>query len=189
VKHTIQLIDTGSYKTGMFEVEGLNEALFELVQPLNTALKSKMYWQDDEQLFSPVEYECRDGFIPHSDNCGGLQFHGTIPECEKYDFDFISFGEHDNDCKIGENECSCGTDESLLDAALRIWIKFEGIQDDGTLHFYLVCAGGNGDAPYFRTRSEETYFEASFSTKSVDDVVRVGSTHVSKLLKLIGGVA
>lgn len=175
-----------SYKIGVDEIVGLNAALTETLIPIKKTLKDRIYWSDLE--FESVEYKRRDGFIPHSHNCGGIEISVVLPKCEEYDFEhLVEFGEHDDDCALmteGE-DCSCGEGDGLLDAFLRIRLKFEGIQEDGSLQFYLFAEGGNHDAPYFR--NTPTVFEAEFSAKSVAGVKRAASKSVAKLIKLIKG--
>ncbi len=176
-----------SYKTGMHEIQGLEASMREALKPILKTLQDKIYWTKPE--FEPAEYKGRDGFIPHSHNLGGLQFHGVVPKCEEYDFGFLDFGDHDEDCEVHKGEeCSCGESDGHLDAGLRIWLKFEGVDDEsGDLKFYLVLAGGNGDAPYFHTKGEDTYFEVEFTSKSVASVPKAASKHIKALNKLIGG--
>lgn len=178
----IKIVDTGSYKIGLNEVEGLKEALFETIKPVQDALKNKIYWNDCS--FEESEYKSRDGFIAHSHNHGGLELTVIIPKCEESYFGFLEFGEcDDTEC---DHESGCGyEDEGHLDAKLRIWLKFEGLDDSGKLNFYIVLSGGNGDAPYFREKYSETIFEAEFSASSVQGVKRAASKHIKALLKTV----
>ena len=175
-------INTSNYKIGLNEIGGLETVLHMLAQPIVNYLKSEIYWATPK--FTPVEYESRDGFIANSHNCGGLDFNAVIPKCEEYDFGFLNFGEcDDSECN---HECSCSyEEEGHLDASLRIWLKFEGLNDDGRMMFYFVVAGGNGDAPYFRHKYEETVFETSFTCETLNDLKIVGSRRVNKLIKAI----
>lgn len=179
----IHILDTNSYKIGVNEIAGLNEAMLRLMKPIQNIIKDKIYWSAVE--IDPAEYLRRDGFIPHSHNFGGFQISETIPKCQECDFGFLNFGECDD--KECDHESECGYEsEGHLDAHLRIWFKFEGYDETtGELSFYLVCAGGNGDAPYFRTKYEDTYFEAEFKCKSVEGLNRAASKHFKALAKLI----
>lgn len=194
-KVTIQM--GNSYKLGMNEVLGLRNAISEAFSPLCNAIKDKAYWSS--VALEDVEYMDRDGFIPHSHNCGGLRINLVIPKCESYEFDFLEFGECD-ECgdteKYPEGDHRCGYEgqecayesEGHLDAALRIWFKFEGYdKETGDLNFYLVMSGGNRDAPYFREQHLATIFEASFSCKSVEGLKRAAAPHIKKLLKAVQG--
>lgn len=175
-------------KIGIDEVVGLKQAMIDLMKPIQSALKENIYWSDVE--LNESKYKSRDGFMPYSSNCGGIDIVEVIPQCEEYSFKFLDFGEWDGthycDGKDHEN-CKCSmSNDGELDAKLRIWFKFEGI-DDSTkaLKFYLYMGGGNDDAPYFRTKYEATLFEAEFECKSVKGLKRAASKHVNKLLKLI----
>jgi hypothetical protein len=188
----IQVEMNGSYKLGLNEVVGLKDALAKVMAPVLKHLQSKVYWSELE--LEEAEYKGRDGFIPNRDNCGGLILDLVIPKCEGYEFDFLEFGEcdgcnHDcSKCTAEENssgECMAETD-GHLDARLRIWLKFEGINDDGEMEFYLNACGGNGDAPYFRIKNLGDLFQAEFTAKSVAGIQRAASKHIQKLLKKLG---
>lgn len=166
-----------SYKVGMNEVIGLEAAMRETIKPVLDTIKNRLYWNESLD-FEPVEYKSRDGFIPHSHNLGGLQLWTVIPKCEEYNFSFLTFGDYDSDYDYDG-------DSDHLDAGLRIWFKLDSVDND-TLNFYLVMAGGNGDAPYFRTKYEETYFEAEFSCKSVNGVKKAANKHIKALIKKVG---
>lgn len=179
------MIDKTAYKIGMNEIKGLEKAMRDVIDPIRAALVDKMYWNEDLK-FEQVEYVSRDGFWAHDDNFGGLQIQTVIPKCEEYNFDFIDFGE----CDCAENGCTddgcLSEQDGHLDAALRIWFKFEGLNEKtGELSFYIYAGGGNGDAPYFRTKYEHDIFEASFTTKSLAGIKRAASKHVKALLKII----
>lgn len=172
-------------KVGVNEVKGLREELIKVVEPIQDILRDKAYW-DKYMIFEDSEYISRDGFIPHSDNHGGLEIGLHVPECEKYDFDFMGFGEWDGEhyCdKTDTENCECpfGSDGEY-DAYMRIWLKFEGIQD-GFMHFYLVMSGGNDDVPYFK--SIPTLFEAEFKCKTLSQISKVSKVHINKLVKMI----
>jgi hypothetical protein len=179
-----------SYKIGIDEIVGLSSAMREVFKPIQSALKEKMYWSDVEVL--PTEYKSRDGFIPYSHNCGGIEISEIIPECESYDFQFLEFGEWDGthycDGKDTEN-CDCPfSQDGEYDALLRILFKFEGIDEETKkLKFYLNVCGGNNDAPYYRLKYLPDIFEAEFTASSVAGIKRAASKHVQKILKLIEG--
>lgn len=183
MKHTIEIKQNpASYKVGMNEVVGLEQAIRNAFQPIQEELKKHVYW--DEVDMEPVEYTGRDGFTPYSHNHGGLAIDLILPECESYDFSYIEFGERDcteNGCD--ENECTCDSDGEL-DARLRIWFKFEGINEAGELEFYIDMSGGNHDAPYFR--NTPTIFECSFTCKSVQGLKRAAVKHIKALLNVMG---
>lgn len=176
MKNSIKILNTNSYKIGLDEIEGLKQAMLEVMKPIQSALKDKMYWSDLNLNFT--EYKSRDGFIANTSNKGGVEINEIIPYFESYNFDFIEFGkqETEEDGQDGE-----------LDANLRIWFKFEGYDEEtGNLHFYLYMGGSNNDAPYFRTKYEPTLFEAEFKAKSIFGIKKASRKHVNKLLKIIG---
>lgn len=179
-----------SYKVGIDEIVGLKKEMTKLIKPIQDAVHDKAYWAR-ETTFESSEYKSRDGFIPHSHNCGGLDLTIIVPKCEEYDFGFLEFGEWDGTHYCDEKDkanCECPYDQDgEYDAKLRIWFKFEGYdQDTGELEFYLYMGGGNGDAPYFRTKYEQDIFEASFTCKSINGLKRAASKHIKALLKVIG---
>jgi hypothetical protein len=186
-----------SYKIGVDEIEGLKAEMYSVIKPIQVAIKDQTYWNDCE--FKDSGYKSRDGFIPHSHNGGGPQLRIVVPKSEESSFGFVGFGDCDEcgneteypegDHQCGYNGVECGNEtEGHLDASLRVWFKFEGIDTEtGTLNFYLVVAGGNGDAPYFRTNYEEIYFESEFSCKSVKGLKKAASKHIKAVLKLIEG--
>lgn len=185
-----------SYKIGMKEVEGLEAAIRLAFKPVENLIRDKAYWSSD--FLRQVEYKSRDGFIPHSHNCGGLEIGLVVPKCEEYEFNFLEFGECE-DCgdaekyPEGDHQCGyegieCASDsDGHLDAYLKIWFKFEGINEDGELEFYINACGGNGDAPYFRVQHLSDIFEASFTCKSVAGLNRAASKHIKALVKVLGG--
>ncbi len=69
------------------------------------------------------------------------------------------------------------------DAKLRIWLKFEGISDEGVMKFYLVLSGGNRDAPYFREKYSTTVFESDFEAKSLAGFKKKAKSEIAKLIK------
>ena len=192
MKQAIKIEMRGSYKLGMDEVVGLKEAIIKAFKPVQDALKDKVYW--NECVMEDVEYRSRDGFIAYKHNCGGIEIDLVIPFCERYEFDHIlEFGECDdcvNDEQCGYKGMECAAEnDGLLDARFRIWFKFEGINDQGEMKFYLTAHGGNGDAPYFRPAHLDDVFEASFTTKTVAGVQRAASKHIKALVALIRGGA
>lgn len=172
-----------SYKIGIDEIVGLKQAMKQVMAPIRQALKDKIYWNDCS--LEESEYKSRDGFIPHSHNCGGIELMVIVPKCEEYAFKFLEFGECDDD-ECNHDERCIYEDEGHLDAKLRIWLKFEGIDEETqSLQFYLYMGGGNDDAPYFRARCEADIFEAEFTCKSVAGLKRAASKHVKALLKIV----
>lgn len=169
-----------SYKIGLDEIQDLKSTMLDLMKPVKSALKDKIYWSEVD--LNEAEYKSRDGFIPHSHNCGGIQIHEVIPKCEEYDFGYLEFGECDTPDEC-QDECLCEA-EGHLDAALKIFFKFEGYDPKtGELSFYLILHGGNDDAPYFR-KSQDIY-EAEFTARSLDDLRRQASKPIGDLIRLI----
>jgi hypothetical protein len=153
-------------------------------------IQDKAYWLRDNSILEESEYKSRDCFMAHSHNCGGIEIRQIIPECEQSEFDYLEFGEWDGTHYCDESDtdnCDCSYEnDGHYDAKLRIWFKFEGYDSEsGELSFYLYLGGGNGDAPYFRTHSEQTIFEASFTCKSVEGLKRSANKHFKDLLKII----
>jgi hypothetical protein len=183
-----------SYKIGLDEVVGLESVLRKILEPVRAHLNDLDNWSGDNWFqFETVEYKSRDGFIAHSHNCGGIEIRAIVPKCGEYNFDFLEFGEYEEQEKGQSDEDydrqrDIEEYEGHLDAQLRVWLKFEGIED-GTLKFYLYAGGGNGDAPYFRTKYETDLFEASFEVKSLAGIQRAASKHVKALIKAFGGKA
>ncbi len=179
----IKIVKTGSYKLGINEVQGLKKAMIKQMSVVQEHLKENCYWSDVQLIDS--EYLGRSGFIPHTHNCGGIEICEVIPKCCEYDFSFLEFGEHDADCAIinGNSECNCGEADGLLDASLRVWFKFEGLDAAGNLKFYLYAGGGNNDAPYFRTEYSADIFEAEFTCRSVGALPETAKKHFKALLK------
>ncbi len=187
-----KLVKTNSYKVGMNEVQGLKAAMLSAMKPVVELIQGKAYWTDKNNLLNEAEYTSRDGFIAHSHNCGGIQLDLIVPKCEEYEFSFLDFGECDDsecECRDPNGSGECGYDtEGHLDAFLRVWLKFEGVNpDNDKLQFYITVHGGNGDAPYFRTKYSNDYFEASFEVASVAEFKKIAPKHLNKVLKLIGG--
>lgn len=175
-------------KVGVDEIEGLKQAMQEVVAPIASTLRDKMYW-NSELEFTPSEYKSRDGFIPHSHNHGGLEIREVIPDCERWEFDFLEFGEWDGEHYCGDDKsetCECSiAQDGEYDASLRIWLKFEGINDAGELEFYLVMSGSNNDSPYFREKHQPVLFERSFKCKSLSGIKRAAAKSVKELIKVI----
>jgi len=174
-------------KVGVDEIEGLKSEMMKVFKPILDTLQDKIYWND--RLLDEAEYKSRDGFIPHSDNCGGLIISSVIPSYEQYEFDFLEFGECDPEyctCHTGTNpECELDID-GHKDAYLRVWFKFEGYNPKtNEFSFYLVMSGSNNDAPYFRESSQPTLFERSFTSKSIAGIQRAASKSIKELLKVI----
>lgn len=166
-------------KIGIDEIEGLKEVMKGLMKPVQDFIQDKVYWSKVE--LEESEYKSCDGFIPYRSNCGGIEISEIIPKCEEYDWKFIEFGECDD--KECDHELECGYEiDGHLDAKLRLWFKFEGIENN-KLKFYLYMGGGNGDAPYFRVKAEQTYFEREFSVKSLDELKTKGKKYINELLK------
>jgi hypothetical protein len=176
-------INDKAYKIGVNEIAGLKDFMVHAMKPLQDYLKESSYWSDTIELHE-AEYTSRDGFIPYSHNCGGMVLTEHLPKCERYNFDFVDFGECyiPEDCKDEEHEC-----DEHCDAYLKIWLKFEGLDENGVMQFYLVMSGGNEDAPYFRDKYLPTLFEDSFNAKSLPEFKRNAKVSVSKLLKLMKG--
>lgn len=177
-----------TYKVGMNEVKGLKEALTFCLNPFKEALQKKVYWSSIQ--LEEAEYLSRDGFIPHSHNKGGLQINIQIPDCESYSFPALEFGELDESdfegCKTEEEREALSesySSEGHLDAYLSVWFKFEGIDEEGYLNFYLVASGGNNDAPYFR--NIPTIFETEFKVRTLNELKKVGSQKVKSMTKKI----
>lgn len=188
----------GSYKCGVDEIVGLKQAIKDAFTPIVQAVQRNVYWIDSvkDQCVDALEYKSRDGFIPHSHNCGGLELSIVLPKCEEYDWSAVEFGECDGcnaDCSKcmrdeadSSGECMSEVD-GHLDARLRVILKFEGIDEvDGSLRFYINACGGNGDAPYFRIGHLSDLYEAEFSCKSVKGVKRAASKHIKAMLKALG---
>lgn len=188
MKYELTPESKNSYKIGVNEIVGLRQAMIEVMTPIRNALKEHIYWSDVR--LTDAEYKSRDGFIPHSHNCGGIQITEFIPKCEEYDFGYLTFGECEyaddpefaDSCGPNGRGCECDS-ENNLSAKLAVWLKFEGIQGDGSLSFYLILHGGNNDAPYFRTSND--VFDAEFSCKSVAGLKKAAAKHIKKLLEVI----
>lgn len=170
------------YKIGIDEMPELRLAMFEVLKPILVTLNNQQSATDRLFEFSEAEYKSRDGFIPYSHNHGGVQITGHIPEFCKDDYSWISFGEHDDDCKY--HECNCD-DDGLLDAYLVLWLKYEGLDENGVGQFYIVVSAGNEDAPYFRIKNMPTVFESSFEASSVDEFKRRVDIHVANIIRMI----
>lgn len=174
---------SSSPKLTIDQVPGLAEALEAALEPIASALREHAYW--NEQLKpEATEYRSRDGFIPYNHNCGGAELRLHVPKCESDSFNHLTFGECDDlEC---DHEQSCSyEDEGYLDAYMRIWLKFEGLDAQGRMEFYLVMEGGNNDAPYFRSKYLPTLFEASFSCRTLAGFKRAAAPALRALLKAV----
>lgn len=189
----IKIKQGNSYKIGVDEIEGLGEAMDQALAPILAEVKHRIYW-DTGLTVHPTEYKSRDGFSAYSENCGGREISLIVPNCEYSLFTYLEYVECDEcgqSTKDGEplmcgykgQECTSES-EGHLDSKIRIWLKFEGIQD-GVMYFYLYYGGGNGDAPYFRTKSERTYFETEFKAKSLVEFTAKVNEATQKLLKIL----
>lgn len=182
----------GSYKLGIDGVVGLKTAMLQVFKPVAAHLNELDYWSGDGWFkITLSEYKSRDGFIAYAHNCGGLEIRSVIPKCSENDFDFLEFGEYSkrkNGVSDNEYDQICYSEEydGHLDASLRVWFKFEGLEY-GRLKFYLYAGGGNGDAPYFRSKGETDLFEASFECKSLAGLKRAAAPHIKALIKSLGG--
>jgi hypothetical protein len=181
----LQINSKNSYKIGTHEVVGLEDAMQNIMSPIAEILRDKMYWNETLE-FKAVEYKSRDGFIANQLNCGGIAIFEVIPEYEQYKFNFLEFGEATHDASLSDEENDSVRESELgdghLDAALRIWFKFEGLSD-GLMHFAIFVQGGNGDAPYFR-RLDDIY-EGEFSCKTLTDIQRASAKHVKAIMKIL----
>ncbi len=181
-------------KVTIDQLPGLEQALHDALMPLAAILRDKAYWAPDLKP-EATEYRSRDGFIPFSHNCGGMELRLHVPLCEQYEFSFLEFGECDEcgqdtvdgipqQCGYKGQECASES-EDHLDAYMRIWLKFEGLDSDGLLNFYLVMEGGNGDAPYFRSKYLPTLFEASFTCRTLKGFKRASAKALRDLAKVV----
>jgi hypothetical protein len=179
--------NTGSYKVGLNEIEGLEQTIHSLMVPIQRILKSKIYWTSKIDL-SSVEYKSRDGFIAHSHNCGGLKIQLVIPKTEESEFEFLEFGECDHeDCPDYEETGECvSEDAGHLDAALNIWFKFEGLDEEtGNAQFYIAVFGGNGDAPYFRTKYMTDIYEYEFNASDLNDLQKKAQKPIQDIINIL----
>lgn len=176
-------------KVGLNEVEGLKAVLKNLVRPLQKSLGHPIYW-DEAVSFAENEYNSRDGFRAHSHNCGGYELKILLPSCERYSFPFVAFEECEDsecNCKLEDGDGSCPEEaDGGLDSILRIWLKFEGINENGVMSFYFYMGGGNADVPYFRSGREATIFGESFQATDLKQVRKTGGRIVRKMLKVMG---
>ena len=161
-------------KIGINEVIGLKEAMKNALLPVQELLKESVYWNDSIELVES-EYKSRDGFIPYLSNHGGIEISELIPKCEVYSFPIIPVTECEDD-DIEHHECN-----EHCDHALRVWLKFEGL-DNGIGKFYLVCSGGNNDAPYFRNKHQPVLFETEFTADGLDTFKNRSKIAVNLLL-------
>lgn len=186
-KAQFRIEDNGSYKVGVDEIVGLKAEMKSILEPVRAAIQDKIYWT--KVRLDDTEYKSRDGFIPSAHNLGGVEIIEVIPNCESHSFLFLDFGEFEpSTANLSEAEYDAEYEaergDGFLDAKLRVWFKLESIENN-TLKFYLYLGGGNGDAPYFRSHAETTYFEAEFTCKSVKGLKRAASKAIDALLKKI----
>lgn len=173
-------------KVGMNEVEGLAASMKQAFTPVVDFIKDKTYWNDNLDS-EPAEYTSRDGFIPHSHNCGGYRVGSVIPKCEEYDWSFLEFGKCDPEfcsCHTDTNNGECELDiDGHNDSVFKVWLKFEGINTGGVMEFYLVASGSNTDSPYFRERYQPVLFESSFQAKTLKQFESKAKSEIKKMLK------
>lgn len=192
-------INPRSHKIGVDEITGLGELMTLALKPVVEFLKDAAYWNEDLEA-EPTEYLSRDGFSAYASNCGGREVSLIIPKCEEHNFSFVDFGECDgcdetgklctgDDVAFPQHGGECGSyAEGNLDARFRVWLKFEGIDEDTKeMKFYLYAGGGNGDAPYFRTKYETDIFKAEFSAKTFGQFKNQSAKYVARLLKTLRG--
>lgn len=183
------VIDRSGYKVGVNEIQGLRDAIHAALKPVQEYVKDKAYWHDTIDI-DDTEYKSRDGFIPYTHNCGGAEISLIVPKGEEYDWSFLEFGEY-TPCEDGQSDEDYDLDcqaegDGHLDAKFRVWLKLEGYDSDtGEMSFYLYCGGGNGDAPYFRTKAEATLFESEFKAKTLAQFSTRAAKAVKALLKAI----
>lgn len=169
-----KIINKDSYKIGVDEIEGMKEAMRDVLQVFVKALPKEIA---EIGHFDEAEYKSRPGFIPNSNNKGSIEWYAIVPKCYEYSAPkLLEFGECDGsqDC---DNDCICYND-GLLDAKLRVWLKYEG----GNA-FYLVMSGGNGDAPYFREKDQPVLFEKEFTANSLEELKTKGKEAVREMIK------
>ena len=179
-----------SYKIGLHEVVGLKAAMTRVMQPLLVALNDAESWCGDGWFkLSEAEYKSRDGFIPHTHNCGGLMIESVLPECGQSDFPSLNWPEYTpsedgmTDDQQDEERQSYA-DNGYLDCHLRIWLKFEGFDNRGNMQFYLVASSCD-EAPYFRHRNAVNHFEASFTAATLSSFERKAAVQIRKLVKAV----
>jgi hypothetical protein len=180
-----------SYKIGVSEVRGLEQTMRQALQPVLDLINDRVYWGPAEMELS--EYKSRDGFISYNHNLGGIEISLIVPSCEADSFTCLEIQECDycaesNAAKEGDmcgyagKECGSEAD-GHLDSKIRVWLKLEELNTDtGEMRFWLYLGGGNGDAPYFRTNYEQTYFEAEFTAKSLPGVLKAAKPHIKNLM-------
>lgn len=181
MKHQLTSTAKYSYKIGVDEIVGLKQAMQQVMQPVLTLIREKAYWNDNLQ-FDAIEYKSRDGFIANSHNFGGVSIGVCVPQCEEQDWQFLEFGELTEEYTREEDFYS---NEGELDAYIHIILKFEGIDENGTLKFYINVSGGNNDAPYFRFSQLPDLYEGEFTCKTVTGMKRAAAKHVKAVLKLV----
>lgn len=175
--------DKYCYKYGIDDMQPLKSAMLHALVPIQLHLQKNIYWSN--VCIDYTEYKSRDGFIPHSSNCGGVEICEIIPRYELYDFTFIPVTECWEPNEKYEGDLENHECDEHCNHKLRVWFKFEGLDDKGNGMFWLYCGGGNGDAPYFRVEHEQDIFEHSFKAKNVADFKIKAKKAVSKLLKVM----
>ena len=92
-----------------------------MLKPVQDKIQAEVYW--DKVEIDASEYKGRDGFIPFSSNCGGIQITEVLPKCEADSFKYVDFGDcYEPDGDMENHECN-----EHCHAKVRVWLKFEGI--------------------------------------------------------------
>ncbi len=180
MKQVLKIVQGDSYKIGVDEVIGLRSAMESVMEPIRDLIRHKAYWNNQLE-FNELEYKSRPGFIPNSHNYGGVELDLIVPECESSEWSCLEFGE----AEINPDTNELYDNDGELDAYLRIILKFEGIDSEGNMKFYLNVCGGNNDAPYFRISSLPELFEAEFMCKSIEGMNRKASKYIKNIIKLL----
>jgi hypothetical protein len=191
----IQVKQGNSYKIGMNEVVGLRESMLKVMKPLQEALQQAQGWGSPEDWFemNDAEYTSRDGFIPHSHNCGGIQINQVIPECGSCDFPKLDFPEFEPDHdgmtdKELDQQRDSESGDGLLDAHLRVWLKLESVEKltDGNclMKFYLVASNCT-EAPYFRHRTARDLYECEFHAVTLKQFENTAAKKIKELIKAV----
>jgi hypothetical protein len=70
---------------------------------------------------------------------------------------------------------------------LRVFFKFEGIDErTGELGFYINISTCD-EAPYFRLKYSTTLFETEFKVKTLAQLRTIGKRHMLMAIKAVGG--
>jgi hypothetical protein len=189
--NTLKIDQGNSYKIGLDEIVGLKDVLNEVIKPLVDHLNEQQSWTSPDWFqVECAEYKSRDGFIPHSDNLGGLVVAAIIPECGQGDFPMCSFPEFEpssdnlTDEEIDAERESDGAN-GYLDSYLRIFLKLESIDPEtGEMKFYINACTCD-EAPYFRLKYSSDLFESEFTVTSFKQLRTVGAKHINKLIKVL----